>query len=71
MYVLSIFALGDDPSIIAMEERKTSRLVGVKMSWSIATRAIVVVVRVERFTRRWRKANQVVAAGPKIAGGVG
>jgi hypothetical protein len=52
---------------MAMEERKKKRFVGVKSSWSRATRAPIVVYLPERVTRRWRKANQVVAAGPKIA----
>ena len=52
---------------MAMEERKQKRLVGVKTSWSRATRAPIVVYLPERVTRRWRKANQVVAAGPKTA----
>jgi hypothetical protein len=57
--------------MIAMEERKQHRFVGVKTSWSKATRAPIVVYLLERVTRRWRKANQVVAAGPKTAGECG
>lgn len=56
--------------MIACEERKQRRFVGVKMSWSIATRVRIVALE-EGFPfmimRRWRKENQVVAAGPKIA----
>lgn len=72
-YVLAIFAFGEDPSIIAWEERKQRRFRGVKISWSISTRVRIVAFE-EGFLfmimRRWRKENQVVAAGPKIAVGV-
>lgn len=55
---------------MACEERKQRRLVGVKMSWSMATRVRIVALEEGLppiMTRRWRKENQVVAAGPKIA----
>lgn len=56
--------------MMAMEERKTSMLVGVKTSWSRATRARIVGVEVgeeRRIMRRWRNVNHVVAAGPNTA----
>jgi hypothetical protein len=56
--------------MMAWEERKQRRFVGVKINWSIATRVRIVALE-EGFPlimiRRWRKENQVVAAGPKIA----
>ena len=67
VYVDFSFSRGEEPSMIAMEERKQKRFVGVKRSWSRATRAPMVVYLPGSVTRRWRKANQVVAAGPKIA----
>jgi len=49
--------------MIAWEERKQRRFVGVKISWSIATRVRIVALE-EGFPlimiRRWRKENQVV-----------
>lgn len=69
-YVLSILSLGDVPSMIAIEERKTPRLVEAKSVWSRPTRARMVRLGLlAMLMRRWRKANQFVAAGPKTAGG--
>lgn len=52
---------------MAIEVRKQVRWVGVNRHWSAATRATVVVAALFRTTRRWRKLNHQVAAGPKIA----
>lgn len=43
--------------------------VGAKTPWSRATRARMVLFVLRRLTLRCRNLNQVVAAGPKMAGG--
>jgi hypothetical protein len=68
LYVLSSFFCGDVPSITAMVLRNTKRLQGAKMNWSRPTRATIVALGLRRFTLVERNLNQVVAAGPKIAG---
>lgn len=45
--------------------------VGAKRSWSQATRARISAFLLGRTTRFERILNQVVAAGPKTAGGFG
>lgn len=52
---------------MAIDERNAVRCVGVKRPWSATTRAIKVARVLLRTTLRWRKPNQVVAAGPKMA----
>lgn len=55
---------------MAMEERKQKRFVDAKKSWSRPTRAAISRFLFGRTTRFWRNLNQVVAAGPNIAGDV-
>lgn len=55
--------------MIAMDDRKQVRWVGVKRHWSAVTRATRVAVLLFSTTWRCRKLNHVVAAGPKIAVG--
>lgn len=50
-----------------MDDRNAVRCVGVNRPWSATTRATKVARVLLRTTLRWRKANQVVAAGPNIA----
>lgn len=42
VYVLSIFSLGLDPSMMAMLFKNTNRLVGANTHWSVSTRAAIV-----------------------------
>lgn len=69
MYVDSSFFCGLVPSISAIDDKKQNKLQLAKTPWSRPTRA-----RISRFGRpgkttlRWRKPNQVVAAGPKMPG---
>jgi hypothetical protein len=62
------FSIGSELSIMAMDVAKQDRWIGVNRHWSAATRAAIVLLAPLRTTRRCRKPNQVVAAGPKIAG---
>lgn len=52
---------------MAIDERNAVRCAGVKRPWSATTRATKVARVLFRTTLRWRKPNQVVAAGPKMA----
>lgn len=55
---------------MAMEERKQKRFVDAKTVWSVRTRAAMVRFgAVGKLMRRASRENQVVAAGPKTAGG--
>ena len=55
--------------MIAIEDRKQNRFVDAKTVWSVRTRAAMVRFgEAVKLIRRERKANQVVAAGPKTAG---
>lgn len=65
-YVLSSLSLGLEPSMIAMDDRKTKRFVDAKTIWSVATRAAISRFLFGRTILVWRNLNQVVAAGPKI-----
>jgi hypothetical protein len=56
-------------SIYAMYERKKVRFMGVKTSWSAATRATTVEVFPASLTRDCRNLYHWVAAGPNTAGG--
>lgn len=59
--------MGLVPSKIAILLRNTNRFVEAKTHWSVRTRAAMVALGERKLILRWRNANQVVAAGPKMA----
>ena len=64
-HVLSMRSFALLPSMVAMLPRKTPIMTGAKPSWSQATRVRTSAFLFGTLTLRARKANQVVATGPK------
>lgn len=69
VYVLANLSFGLVPSMMAMLLRKTKRFVDAKTTWSVRTRAAIVVLGFLSTILCCRNLNQVVATGPKTAEG--